>query len=314
MSRRPHEPDGHPRGRVGEGAIAALASRQRQLVRIGQLAELGLGPRGAQHRVAGGRLFRLHSGVYALHGPPYSPQQLYLAAHYACGSGSLVGGFCSAALFSLVEKTPWVPEIVAPTGAGRARRGIHVRTAVVDPRDRAIRHGIPCTSPGRTIIDCAHRAGADGTEEMIMAADSTGLLNRRRFEELADQHRGRPGIGHVLAIVSDDPVELRNPNEVRMFRICRAAGVPLPLCNHRIEAEGRTFYADFCWPQLGLIVEADSWRWHGGRRATERDRDRDQTLTIAGWHVIHFTRDQIKNQSQEVGRRIAALIARFAAA
>lgn len=36
----------------------------------------------------------------------------------------------------------------------------------------------------------------------------------------------------------------------------------------------RTFYADFCWPELRLIVEADSWQWHGGRQARERDVDR----------------------------------------
>lgn len=91
-----------------------------------------------------------------------------------------------------------------------------------------------------------------------------------------------------------------------MFSICRQFGVARPLTNHRIELSNRRYYADFCWPELGLIVEADSWRWHGGRLATERDRERDQLLAIAGWRVVHFTRAQILAR-EECGRRVAAL-------
>lgn len=92
-----------------------------------------------------------------------------------------------------------------------------------------------------------------------------------------------------------------------MFSICRTFGIPLPLCNHRIETAGRTFFADFCWPDLHLIVEADSWRWHGGRLASESDADRDQLLSINGWRVVHFTRNQIRHHRSTTGHRLAAL-------
>ena len=57
--------------------------------------------------------------------------------------------------------------------------------------------------------------------------------------------RGRPGMGHVLALITDDPVELRSRNERRMFSICREFRIPLPLCNFPIETAGRAFIADF---------------------------------------------------------------------
>lgn len=218
-----------------------------------------------------------------------------------------MAGFSSAAVFSLVESFPTVPEVVNDTGGGSRRSGITVRRSRVDPRDATRRHGIPCTSVARTIVDCAHRAGLEGTEELIMAADAAGLLNRPRLEQLAHEHRGRPGINHVVALLTDDPVELRNRNERRMFSICREFEVPLPLCNHRIEVSGRTFYADFCWPDLHLVVEADSWRWHGGRLASTNDADRGQLLSMAGSRVVRFTRDQIKHDRGETGRRLAAL-------
>lgn len=92
-----------------------------------------------------------------------------------------------------------------------------------------------------------------------------------------------------------------------MLRICRRAGVETPLTNHPIRVGARTFYADFCWPARRLIVEADSWRWHGGRLANESDADRDQLLSTAGWRVVHFTRDQIHTRAAECERRIVEL-------
>ena len=136
-----------------------------------------------------------------------------------------------------------------------------------------------------------------------MAADSMRILNRRRLEELVAEHGSR----HLSTLIGDDPRIMRSRNERRLFSICREFGVPLPETDYEIRTSGRTFYADFCWPSLRLIVEADSWRWHGGRLASERDADRDQLLALAGWRVVHFTRDQILRRRAETGRRLAAL-------
>lgn len=292
-------------------AIVTVAARQKQLIRLGQLEQLGLGCRVIQHRARQGRLHRTHSGVYATHPPPYSPHQLYLAAVYACGPASFLSDLPAASLHGLTEPAPLPAHVTNAKGAGRSRRAITVHRRKLDPRDTTSRFAIPCTSIARTIIDCAHAAGAEGTEQLIMAADSKQALNRRRLEELAIEHRTRPGIGHILALISDDPVELRSKNERRMFSICRQFGVQLPLCNQRIElSPTRHFIADFCWPDLRLIVEADSWRWHGGRLASESDADRDQLLAIAGWQVVHFTRDQILKRRGETGRRLVALTRR----
>lgn len=140
-----------------------------------------------------------------------------------------------------------------------------------------------------------------------MAADASRKLNRGRLEALTAAHGGQPGIPRLLSLITDDPVETRSRNERRLFSICREFGVPLPKVNHRIEAAGRTFIADFCWPELRLIVEAQSWRWHGGRSAAESDADRAQLLAMAGWIVVEFTRAQIKNGRGETGRRLLAL-------
>lgn len=290
-----------------DSKLLQTASRQRRLIRADQRAALGFSRNGISRRLATGRLFRVHRGVHALHPPPYDGHQRYLAAVFAGGPGALLSNWPAAAPFGLLEAWPAVPHITNLSGRGRGLAGIVVHRSPVDPADATSRHGIPCTSVARTVIDVAPTARARALEDLILASDSFGLLNRRRLSELLTERAGRPGTRKVLELITDDPIEARSANERRMFSICREFGVPPPLVNYRIEAGGRTFYADFCWPELRLIIEADSWRWHGGRLAGENDADRDQILAIAGWRIIHFTRDQIKHERSRTGRRLLAL-------
>jgi very-short-patch-repair endonuclease len=281
--------------------IVRIAARQRQLICLHQLVDLGLTQRAVQLRAQSGRLHRVHRRVYATHAPPYSDRQRYLAAVYACGPGSLLSDLPAAFVYGFVELAPGLPHVTNRMGTGRRLPGIIVHRRLVDPQDARVRHGIPCTSPARTLVDCATALPIDRLEDLLMAADASRMLNRGRLEALAQ--------GRLLSLIEDDPKETASKNERRFLSLCREAGVPEPLVNHRVDIGPRTFYADFCWPELRLIVEADSWRWHGGRLASESDADRAQLLALAGWRVVRFTRDQIKNDRAETGRRLVALTA-----
>ncbi len=67
--------------------------------------------------------------------------------------------------------------------------------------------------------------------------------------------------------------------------MCREAGVPAPRNN--VTVEGRL--VDFLWPSAGLIVEIDSYRYHGDRPAFERDHRSTLALTAAGYRVHRVT-------------------------
>ena len=290
--------------------MLAIAGRQKQVARSDQLWDLGFSRQAVSRRVVARRLFVIHPGVFALHPPPYTRDQLRLAAVFAGGPDSLVSHWGSASLQGLADHSPPLIAITNRTGRGSRCPTLTVHRSQVDPRDRRMVRGIPCTSAARTIIDIAPTASLTALEALLLAADSLHLLNRGRLEALLDERHGRPGTRKLRSLITDEPVEARNANERRLFSICREFGLPLPLVNHRIHIGDRTFYADFCWPDLHLIIEADSWRWHGGRTAHEGDADRVQLLSLAGWRIVRFTRDQIRNRRAETGRRLAAL-ARF---
>ena len=290
--------------------IAGIGGEQKQLIRSEQLTALGLSGRGAAHRVEARRLFRLHDGVFCLHPPPYSRHQRYLAAVYSCGRGTFVSDLAAAWLLGASESPPSLPIVTNRTGAGRKSKGIEVHRRIVEPRDVFKRHAIPCTRPERTVLDCAAGASIQLLEELLMALDSKEpRMSRSRLDQLVAQSSGRRGIRNLRELITDDPKDTDSMNERRMLRICRRLGIPDPETQHEIKTADRTFRADFCWPDLRLIVEADSWRWHGGKLKSEEDTDRDQLLAIAGWLVVHFTRNQIKLDPGETGRRLVALVA-----
>ena len=290
-------------------AIAALAGKQKQLIRSQQLAELGQTRRGSAHRVDAQRLFRVHDGVFCLHPPPYSRHQQYLAAVYACGRGSFISDEAAAWLLSLREHPPSQPILTKRTGAGRGNDAFTIHRRTVEARDVFKWNGIPCTRPERTILDCAAHCEIEELEMLLMAADSgKPRLKRPRLEQLVAANAGRRGIRNLRELITDDPKETDSINERRMLKICRRFGVPEPETQYPITAGGNDYRADFAWPSLRLVVEADSWRWHGGKLKTEDDRERDQLLTIAGWIVVHFTRNQIKLEPEKVGPRLVALI------
>ena len=287
-----------------------LAGRQKQLLRLKQIVALGLGERAAEARVEARRLFRLHDGVFCLHPPPYSRHQRYLAAVYTCGQGTFISDLAAAWLLGATEAPPSLPIVTNRTGAGRKVEDIKVHRRIIEPRDVFKHHGIACTRPERTVLDCAAGASIELLEELLMALDSgRPRLNRSRLETLVSQSSGRRGIRNLRELITDDPKETDSLNERRMLRICRRLGIPGPETQYEIRTADRTFRADFCWPELRLIVEADSWRWHGGKLKSEDDTDRDQLLAIAGWLVVHFTRNQIKLAPRETGRRLVALVA-----
>ena len=69
----------------GDAAIARIAARQYGVVTRGQLAAIGLGRGSIDHRIAKGRLHRIHRRVYLV-GHPVPPRfAAEMAAVLACG-------------------------------------------------------------------------------------------------------------------------------------------------------------------------------------------------------------------------------------
>jgi very-short-patch-repair endonuclease len=91
-----------------------------------------------------------------------------------------------------------------------------------------------------------------------------------------------------------------------MLQICLDHGLPHPQVN-RYDGVRES---DFRWPEQRLIVEVDSWTFHGRtRRAFDGDRARDRALLREGWRVARFTDRQILADRAAVARELTVLLA-----
>ena len=289
-----------------------VAGRQHALVTLDQLRSIGFDEATIRARAAAERIFRLRDGIYSLTPPSFTPTQRLRSATLACGHGSLLSHFDAAAVLRIAESRPGPIHVTVDPSSGRRTgqlEGIVIHRSSVPAVDAGRGDGIPCTSAARTIFDLAALAGVEELEEMMIAANSLGILNWGRLEELVEAGRGRRGIRALRGLVVEEPERVRSKTEMAMKRICRSIDFEDPSMNRIIEVAGRRFEVDFHWPRLRLVVEVDGYRFHASRKRLNDDRERDQLLTIDGWTVVRFTRDQVIETPAVVAERLRAIVA-----
>lgn len=75
----------------------------------------------------------------------------------------------------------------------------------------------------------------------------------------------------------------------------------------------RAWVADFCWPELGIVVEVQGGTWkvggHSSGAGIERDCMKAATLAAAGWLFFPLTTTMVKRKDhlfvRMVGRAVA---------
>ncbi|MDX6674338.1 MAG: hypothetical protein QOH11_1756 [Solirubrobacteraceae bacterium] len=170
--------------------------------------------------------------------------------------------------------------------------------------------GIPCTSVARTLVDLASVIGTAGVERAWRRAAMLGLLDVRAVERARGNGRGRRGAGILRSLLADAGVDgiTRSELEERFLALCRAASLPPPEVNTRIEANGATYEVDFLWRAQRLVVETDGWGPHHTRDTFEADRRRDAALLVAGLQLVRFTWRQVSREPSTVASTVFSLL------
>src|SRR3954447_22488568 len=137
--------------RVDE-AIAAVAARQHGLGSHAQLADLGLGSGAIKHRVALGRLHRMHRGVYAVGHRALRREAWWMAAVLAAGPGAALSYRSAAELWRMRSGSGAGIEVSAPRPRRSSAR-LELHRGTIQPDELTVHDGIPATTPARTLLD-----------------------------------------------------------------------------------------------------------------------------------------------------------------
>ncbi|WP_107765817.1 DUF559 domain-containing protein [Nocardioides terrigena] len=245
-----------------------------------------------------GALVPVSHGRYALAEIADAPRR----AHAVNGVLSLT----SAALHHGWEvlRTPEQPHVLLPRKrriSPERRQGIVVHRGDLSPDDRA---GI-ATSKLLTLVQCLRQLPHD---EALAVADSAlragdGALLRRVVEEV----RG-PGSDQVRAVAGAARREATNPFESGLRSI--ALSVPHLAVQPQVVISSAHVWArpDLVDARLRVVVEAESYEWHGDRAGFRKDVRRYTLLTADGWTVLRFTWEDVMFRPEWVRRVIARTV------
>jgi predicted transcriptional regulator of viral defense system len=291
-----------------------LAVAQNGVVTLEQLEGLGLTEDAVIKQVARGRLHRIHQTVYSLTPRVMTQRGVFMAAVLACGPDAVLSHRSAAYLWGMVDSWERPIDVTAPNRRGRSPDGVAAhRDSSLQPIDRTIHHGVPCTTVARTVLDYAGVEPEWKVRKAIAQGEILGILDKAKLRALLKRSGRRRGVARLRLILDTiHPQTKRTKSELeRLFlEMCAKRDVPEPGVNIWLRgADGERYQADFLWRDQGLIVECDSRRFHDTDTAFVADRKRRQQLELARWRVSQCSWEEVEREPRRLAETVRALIA-----
>jgi hypothetical protein len=213
---------------------------------------------------------------------------------------ALSGALCltSAALVHgwAVKQPPDRPQVAVARGR-RVAPGTPAEVKRFRLGTDDVREGV--TTPDRTLLDCLRELPFD---EALAIADSALRSGYRRARMLALVRDARgPKAARMRAIAALATDKAANPFESVLRAIALGVGglsVRPQVSLHRRDGSivgGGRFLGrpDLVDEVLRIVIEADSFEWHGDRAALRRDAQRYNAFVVAGWLVLRFSWEDV---------------------
>jgi very-short-patch-repair endonuclease len=270
-----------------------------------QLLALGFTSDAVKARLANGRLYPIWPGVYAVDRPDLTQEGRFHAAVLACGEGAVLSHISAALLWGIVKVFPRVIEISVPPARTPRRRGINVhrRKTVA----ATTRKSIPVTSPTQTLLDLAHALNAEQYERAVNQAVNGDLVDPEELRAELEKMPPQPGIRPLKRLLDRDTYVVTDTElEQRFVPIARRAGFPKP--ETQVQLGSRR--VDFFFRELGIVVEANSLRYHRTASQQANDTRRTQEHLASGLLPVPFTHWQITYDAKYVESTLRAVRAR----
>lgn len=221
-----------------------------------------------------------------------------MAAVLACGPGAALSHRSAAVLWGFAEEHQDYIDVSVRRPSESRIPGIRCHRRPTLPAEAiATRLAIPLTRPAQTFLDLVRVMGPRDLERAINEADKRDVIDADELRKALDDHPGRPGVRPLRRILDKHTFRLSDDELERLFRpVAVAAGLPTPHTKAIVD----DFEVDFFWPELGLVVETDGWRYHRTPAAQTRDALRFQAHTAAGLTPIRFSHWQVKHEPRHV--------------
>lgn len=186
--------------------------------------------------------------------------------------------------------TPMLPEVIVPKHrelTPERRAGVSVHVADLHPGEI---QGL-VTSMERTLKDCLRSLPFDQALSIADSALREGDFTSSQLMELVSGARG-PGSAQMrrVAELADSAAENAFESALRSHAIEASLTVRPQVSLYAPHFLGRPDLVD---ESRRIILEADSFEWHGSRWALRRDTRRYNAFVVAGWIVLRFSWEDV---------------------
>ncbi len=285
-----------------DARIAALAGRAHRNVTRQQLLALGVSSGGIIHRVRIGRLYPVHTGVYAVGCSPRTMLEHASAAVLACGEGAALSHWSALALWGLGR---WPERSHVIVAKDRRPSGIITHRAQgLMRRDVRTHQGIRTTSPARALLDCAPGLNHNRLARAVNDARLKRLVRLQDLSDVVERFPYHPGVSRLKPFVDVRGGATRSDWERAFPAFCRRYGLPEPIMNARVAGHE----VDALFPDAKLIVELDGWTFHSTRESFERDRDRDADTLAAAHNTVRLTWQRMHGRPAKEAARLQEIL------
>lgn len=234
--------------------------------------------------------------VVRVRGRYESPQAATAVREAHQVSGTVV--LLSAALHHgwAVLREPPLPQVALPRNRKLRNRSRGVELFRLDLEPDDVRDGV--TTEERTLVDCGRRLPDAEALAVFDSALRSGV-DHARLVRIAEAARG-PGAVHLRGRARRADARAANPFESGLRSIAESViGLrvrpQVPVFADRLL--GRPDLVD-C--ELRIMLEADSFEWHGGRADLVRDARRYNAFMVNGWLVLRFTWEDVMFHPDQV--------------
>jgi hypothetical protein len=170
------------------------------------------------------------------------------------------------------------------------------------PTDVTRHHGIPVTTPQRTILDLADTVDERRLARVVHEAEVQRLVTNSEL-------RARRLPPKLRAIVAEGPVRTRSELEEATYDLLRRNGFPHPDTNTTLPGLPLWVEVDFHFPGTPLVLEVDGGRFHNTRWRRQLDARKQAILEAAGYRVIRLTWEQVTAEEAQTVERLRRALA-----
>ena len=276
-----------------------LAASQFGLVSRPQALACGLSKEQVAYRLRTGRWQTFLPNVYRITGSATMWEQDACGAWLWAGDGAALSHGAAARLwdFNGFASAPVEISTVLPRRHCHLPFKVHrVSKPLISEIETMSQLGV--TSVRRTILDLTgiKHPRSERVLDQALARDLTSIGQMWLLYE-EEWTRGRRGIAILRSRLqartqgnSPDDSEL----EFLLDDIIRDFGLLEPTRQFPISLPGGEIRVDYCYPAARLVIEADSYAYHGDRPSFDADRERDAELHVLGWRVLRLTWAQLR--------------------